>query len=432
MKICGWGRYPIIQADSYAFETPSQLEKILLDSASYIPRGMGRSYGDSALSKKVVSSLRFDKIHDFDPDSGTVTCESGVSLAELQDVFIPKGWFLPVTPGTKFITVGGAIAGDVHGKNHHTSGCFSQWVISFDLMLPEGQVIACSNTENRELFMATCGGMGLSGVILAATIQLKPVKSATIVETVARCENLAEVFFLFEEYRHMTYSMAWIDCLAKNEHIGRSVIMAGEFAETGDLQPPPVKPSLTMPADLPGFCLNKYSVSMFNFLYYRKYPRHKQGRHTPLDTFFYPLDAIGHWNRLYGKSGFTQYQFVLPKASSAEGLKIILRAIADKGMGFLGVLKLFGPKNENLLSFPMEGYTMALDFKIENRLFPFLKKLDKIVVDLGGRLYLSKDVRMDRDVFLMGYPNWEQFAQVREKWRLKNKFNSLQSKRLGI
>ncbi len=432
MKLTGWGKYPIIDAHGYIFEKLHQLRRFIQEPCDCIPHGMGRSYGDSALNERVVFSGHFNKIYAFDPDNGIVTCESGITLADLLHIFIPKGWFLPVTPGTKFITVGGAIAADVHGKNHHANGCFSQWVLSFDLMLPDGQVMTCSPKKNRILFSATCGGMGLTGVILSAKIKMFPVKSAVVSETVARCTNLEEIFHRFEQLNHMSYSMAWIDCLAEKDHIGRSVIMAGEISETGARVPPSSRPFISVPIDLPGFCLNPHAVSLFNHLYYRKYPLYREGRHTPLNTFFYPLDSIGYWNRMYGKKGFTQYQLVLPKKSSYYGIHAVLKKIAAKGMGFLGVLKLLGPQNNNYLSFPMEGYTLAIDFKIGDKLFSFLNTLDHIVADHGGRLYLAKDVRMPREIFHKGYPEWEKFSDIRDTYGMKKKFNSLQSKRLEI
>jgi decaprenylphospho-beta-D-ribofuranose 2-oxidase len=432
MKLTGWGRSPIIQARGRSFDNQGALGDYLKSAESCIAHGMGRSYGDSALNEQVIFTRRFNKILSFDPQTGTVVCESGVSLAELIDAFLPRGWFLGVVPGTKFISVGGAIASDVHGKNHHQVGCFSEHVLAFDLMLPHGEVVRCSRQENSPLFHATCGGMGLTGVILRAELGLKPIQSSYIRETLIAGPNLEEVIDLFEENRSAAYSVAWIDCLAKNEHQGRSIVMLGEPAEAGPLRLPPFK-TWTVPLGLPGFCLNQYTVSLFNQFYYQLKSNFVAGRLVSLDEFFFPLDKIAHWNKLYGRRGFTQYQLVLPKDAGQAGLRVILAKIAAAGLGsFLAVLKLFGAENANYLSFPLEGYTLALDFKIQNRLFPFLNELDRIVLDHGGRLYLTKDVRMSREVFQKGYPRWEQFAQIREKYHLNEKFNSLQSRRLGV
>ncbi len=432
IELTGWGRYPRIEATAASFETGEQLAREIRGEGELIAHGMGRAYGDSALNSRVVLSRRFNKILGFDPETGRVACESGVSLEELIHVFLPRGWFLAVTPGTRFISVGGAIASDVHGKNHHVAGCFSSCVESFELMLPDGEVAVCGRGENRDLFRATCGGMGLTGVILTAVITLQKVACAYMRETVVKCENLEEAFHRFERGRSAAYSVAWIDCLASGKEMGRSVFMAGEHAAAGRRMLPLKRP-LSVSVDLPGWCLNKWSVGLFNRVYYGSSPSRVENRLTPLDAYFYPLDRIGRWNRIYGRGGFTQYQLVLPRAASLEGLRTILTRISRAGLGsFLAVLKLFGPGNDNLLSFPMEGYTLTVDFKIERKLFPFLDELDRVVVDHGGRLYLSKDVRMSRDVFKKGYPGWSAFEEMRETRGMKKKFNSLQSRRLGV
>ncbi len=432
MKLHGWGRYPIIEADAPSFETAGRAAELMARPGRRIAHGLGKSYGDSALNAQVLMTRRFNKLLDFDPAQGSVTCESGVTLADLIDVFLPRGWFLKATPGTKLITVGGAIASDVHGKNHHVNGCFSAAVTALRLMLPDGRILDCSAEKNPELFRATCGGMGLTGLILDATLQLQPVYSAYMRETVIRCRNLTQGFEQFEINRPVPYSVAWIDCLARGDHLGRSVLMLGEHAEDGGLRLP--RPSgCAVPLEIPGFVLNRHAVSLFNRLYFAMHPSRPQDRTTPLDAFFYPLDGIAHWNRLYGPGGFTQYQCVLPKDASRRGLRAILGKIAGSGMGsFLAVLKLLGPQNQNYLSFPMEGYTLALDFKIEPRLFALLGELDAMVREHGGRLYLAKDVRMPRKMFADGYPLRNKFIALRRKYALDMKFNSLQSRRLGI
>jgi FAD/FMN-containing dehydrogenase len=432
MKISGWGRFPYIESEGFYFETRNQLLGGVQKQQECIVYARGRSYGDSALNRHVICTDRFDKILAFDAAEGIVTCESGVTLAEIIEAFLPRGWFLSVTPGTRLISIGGAIASDVHGKNHHKAGCFSTCVVSFNLMLPDGDIVRCSSNENPELFHATCGGMGLTGVILEATIRLQPVKSAYIREKVIRCKNLEDVIQRFEDNFDTAYSVAWIDCLAKGDDQGRSVLMLGEHADSGRLSPP-VEKTLSVPFTSPAVFLNKFSVSLFNHFYYSRQPVFTDGRLTPIHTFFYPLDKIGHWNRMYGSNGFTQYQLVLPKEAGKEGLSVMLDKISGAGLGsFLAVLKLFGAANSNYLSFPMEGYTLALDFKIQKKLFPLLDELDRIVLSHGGRIYLTKDVRMSTEVFRSGYPQWEAFSELREKYRMHRKFNSLQSKRLGV
>jgi len=432
MKICGWGRYPQIESEGLHFETRNQLCSSLEKCAECIVYARGRSYGDSALNERVIFTDRFDKFLMFDRTKGILSCESGVTIAEIIEAFLPRGWFVCVTPGTKFVSIGGAIASDVHGKNHHKAGCFSECVISFYLMLPGGDIVRCSREENPELFHATCGGMGLTGIILEATIRLQPVRSAYIREKVIRCENLEEVLDQFEKNCEVPYSVAWIDCLAKGDDQGRSVLMLGEHADSGNLSAA-LERQISMPFNSPAFLINKSTVSIFNHLYYQKQQACVDGRITSINTFFYPLDRIGHWNRMYGSKGFTQFQLVMPKEAGKKGLSTILDRISVAGLGsFLAVLKLLGPGNTNDLSFPMEGYTLALDFKIQQELFPLLDELDRIVLNYGGRSYLTKDVRMSKEVFRMGYPKWEKFSEIRERYRMNRKFNSLQSRRLGV
>jgi decaprenylphospho-beta-D-ribofuranose 2-oxidase len=434
LTLSGWGRYPRIEADGANFEEIETLRACLLQclGRDLIVHALGRSYGDSALNSTVLLTRRLDAILSFDPRSGVVTCESGTRLADLIDAFLPRGWFPAVVPGTKFITIGGAIACDVHGKNHHNAGCFSNSLVSFRLMLPDGRVVICSPQENRELFLATCGGMGLTGVILDATFRLQKVGSALVRQRTIRAENLHNVFERFEEYASWTYSVAWIDCLARGNDRGRALLMVGEHAENGTMRLPQPR-HLSLPCDLPCFFLNKHSVRLFNDLYYSRASAIVHEQSISCESFFFPLDAIGHWYRLYGKRGFTQYQFVLPKQASFEGLSKVLSRISSSGMGsFLAVLKLFGPENDRFVSFPREGFTLALDFRIQQKLFPLLNELDRIVMDHGGRLYLAKDARMGSEMFKCGYPGWESFARVRRDFGLGERFNSLQSRRLEI
>lgn len=431
-SISGWGRYPKV-ATSPSFTTHiSQLHQQLQSGFDGIARGLGRSYGDSSLGDAISCLKNLDHFINFDPASGLVHCQAGVSLLSLIQTLLPRGWFLPVTPGTQFVTLGGAIASDVHGKNHHLHGSFGQHLEELELMLADGSIKHCSPQNNSELFHATCGGMGLTGFILSAKLKMLPVKSAYIDETTLKARNLDHVLELFEQAESTTYSVAWIDCLASGQQLGRSLLSLGEHSNYGDLARIPDK-ALNMPVDLPSMTLNTYSIKAFNFLYYHKVRRDISLNHSYYRPYFYPLDAIHNWNRMYGKAGFTQYQFVIPKAAGREGLGKILQAIVDSGKGsFLAVLKAFGPGNKNYLSFPMEGYTLALDFKITPDLWPFLDKLDELVLAYGGRLYLAKDARMSEQMFKSSYPNWEKFQQLREHYGATQCFNSLQSKRLGL
>ena len=430
MSLISWGMYPKTQNRVHKLTTKDALKNTLQESNELIPFGNGRSYGDSAIADEIVYTKPYDYFLNFDEEHGVLHCQAGVLLSDILEAFVKRGWFLKVTPGTKLITVGGAIASDVHGKNHHIEGCFSECVEEFSLMRADGEIVTCQKGE--ELFLATCGGMGLTGIILDAKISLKKINSQFIRQTTIKTKNLEETFAAFEEYKHLPYSVAWIDCLAKGEEIGKCLLMVGDFADDGDLAYKSAS-KLNIPFNFPSFALNKLSVKAFNWLYYNKAPNGISKQRVGIDTFFYPLDAIGNWNRIYGKNGFTQYQFILPKESSFEGLKIILDKIAQSGKGsFLAVLKLYGKENANYLSFPIEGYSLALDFKIEDGLFELLDELDKVVVEFGGRIYLTKDVRVSKETFEKGYTHIEKFREYRKTNKMDEKFNSLQSKRVEI
>lgn len=433
-SIHGWGRYPVIEAKGVAPLDMSGVKVAVQDHGvgGMIARGLGRSYGDSSLAKFVVETRYLNHILDFDSDTGMVTCNAGISLATLLEVFVPKGWFLPVTPGTKHITLGGAVASDVHGKNHHVSGCFCKYVECIELLTGPDNVLHCSRTSHPELFHASCGGMGLTGIILSVTLRLKPVSSAYIDQQTIKASNLSEVLALFEANHAATYSVAWIDCLATGSALGRSLLMTGEHS-SGNMLAGPDKHPITIPADMPSSLLNRFSIKLFNSLYYNRITKKEVKKRVHYEPFFYPLDGIQHWNRLYGKNGFTQYQFVIPKEAGQEGVSRILKEIAASGKGsFLAVLKIFGQQNSNYLSFPLEGYTLALDFKIEEGLFPLLERLDAMVLDYGGRIYLTKDVRMSEQTFKQSYPRWQEFQAIREQYGTRGIFSSYQSRRLGL
>ena len=417
-KISNWSNYPIRETE---FVTWNGTLKD--DAKKSIPRGMGRCYGDASISDRTISMLKHNLILAFDEEKGIVKCQSGVTLKEVLDVFVPRGWFLPVTPGTKYITVGGALASDVHGKNHHVDGCFGDHVDSIELIQSNGVKMACSAQENQEIFNATRGGMGLTGIVETVTFRLKKIETSFIKQKQIKARSLPEILALFDEYKGHTYSMSWIDCLKGGKGFGRSIMMAGEHASVEDLthsqRQQPLNTGkgnlINMPINLPSFALNKLSIKAFNALYYAKNTKKEIENVVHYDGFFYPLDSILNWNRMYGKAGFVQYQFVLPLGTSKEGLEEILNQIRIKGWGsFLAVLKLFG-KQDSLISFPMEGYTLALDFPIRKGLFEFLDELDKIVLEKGGRIYLSKDARMQSKAFWEGYPNAKKFQSIIRK-----------------
>lgn len=434
MKLHGWGKFPIVDAEVLVPSSTSELRAILLrsDEKPLIARGQGRSYGDSSLSPRVVSSYHLDHFTHFDEQTGLLSCEAGVSFADILAQFVPRGWFLPVTPGTKHVSVGGAIASDVHGKNHHSEGSFCDHLESFSLVLACGEKVVCSRLERYDLFRATCGGMGLTGFIVEACFRLKPISSAYICETRLKARNIEETLAIFESKADASYSVSWIDCLATGESLGRALVMTGEHSEDGDLDIIRRKPT-SVAFNMPDCLMNRFSIRAFNELYYRRTYRQVSQYTSHYESFFYPLDRLSHWYRLYGKNGFIQYQFVLPFQSGIDGISRILKRIAESQRGsFLGVLKVLGKGNDNYLSFPQAGYTLAVDFKMDKGLASELEVLDKMVVEYGGRLYLSKDARMSEAIFKQSYSQWKQFQSVRSETGADKIFRSQQSLRLGI
>ncbi len=413
--LTNWGNYPKTEAEIIEVSDFNCVYSKINDINPIIARGNGRCYGDSALQSTVVSTLKMNKILFFDKEKGVLKCESGVVLSDILELVVPDGFFLPVTPGTKFITIGGAVASNVHGKNHHKEGAFSNFIISLDLLLESGEIITCSKTQNIDTYIATIGGMGLTGIITTVTILLKNIETSFIKQKVIKSANLNEILDNFDKYNNYTYSVAWIDCLKKGNSMGRSILILGEHALAKDLNSKNLleihsKKKLNVPFYFPNFSLNKFTISLFNTLYYHKQFVKEKKSIVHYDAFFYPLDFLENWNRIYGRNGFTQYQFVLPFDRGREGLNKIMKEITDSGCGsFLAVLKTFGKSDENEvspLSFPKEGYTLALDFKINTKVFLLLNRLDKIVLEYNGRLYLTKDARMSNEMFDKTYPNF--------------------------
>jgi FAD/FMN-containing dehydrogenase len=445
MRLTSWGKYPVVDTVLKSPKTEAALAACLAEAKSAIGRGLGRSYGDSALNDTlVVSSLRFNHMDSFDETSGILVAGAGVTLGDIVEVFVPRGWFLPVTPGTKFVTLGGAIASDVHGKNHHVAGTFSRHVPWFDLWTPALGLVRCSPTENAGIFHATAGGHGLTGFILRAAVKLERIASAFIARQTVKTESLEGIMDSFEQYAALPFSVAWIDCLKTGAGLGRSIFMGGRFAAPEELPAglrgfpfaPPSPKVLSVPVNLPAVTLNPLTVKAFNALYHGLAPRGLSVNMVTYNAFFYPLDAILNWNRIYGRRGFTQYQFVIPLEAAAEGLPKVLQTIASSGQGsFLAVLKLFGRQEEfaGNISFPREGYTLALDFPINKKLFPLLDRLDAMVLDYGGRHYLAKDSRLAADVFAKGCGEaLRQFRAVKSRLDPQGILASAQSRRLGL
>ena len=437
--LSGWGRFPRRTAQQIV---PGNAEGVAaaLAQGPLIARGLGRAYGDAALAPRVLDMTRMDRFLEFDPATGALTAEAGVSLDTIIAHLLPRGWFPAVTPGTRFVTLGGAIAADVHGKNHHKEGSFGAFVDWIDVMGPDGSVTRASRQDNADLFHWTLGGMGLTGVILRARIRLRPVASGWIRQETLPAPNLDAAMAVFEDRRDVTYSVAWIDTLARGQHLGRSLITLGEHAGPADfpgqsLPRPydtPRPRALSLPLDLPGFALNPLTVRAFNALYWRMGLRNEGVRLVPWQAFFHPLDAILGWNRMYGRRGFVQFQCVLPLASAPQGLERLLKAISDAGSAsFLAVLKRMGPQ-EGRISFPAEGYTLALDFPARRATLALLDRLDAITLDHGGRFYLAKDARMTARTLHRADPRMADLARFRRERGLNAAFASDLSERLAL
>ena len=438
-RIANWGNYPVCDTEEKTFSFTEQLSDTLLQHDRIIARGNGRCYGDASLAKNTISTLKYNKILSFDTENGIFECQSGLTLDKILEVIIPKGWFLPVTPGTKFITVGGAVASDVHGKNHHVDGSFSNHIVEVDVLLSDGNIITCTPQTHSDLFWATCGGMGLTGVILRVKFRLKKIETSYIKQKQLKAKDLEDMLQLFEEYNHYTYSVAFLDLLKKGKSFGRGILAVGEHAKMEDLDEKqkrnPLqlasKSKLSIPFYLPSFVLNSVSTKCLNFLYYHKNTKREIDSVVPHDPFFYPLDAILHWNRGYGKNGFVQYQFVLP-LENKKGLIEIIQKIGNKNLGaYLAVLKIFG-EQDDLISFPKKGFTLALDIPVRKGLFEFLDEMDKIVLENGGRIYMTKDARMKPEMLQAGYPGYSDFVEIIKQYNPSLKFRSFQSDRLGI
>lgn len=414
-RYLSWGRYPsVTHRHVYKPAWDDQVPAILdaAPAGSLLPYGLGRSYGDSCLNgnRALVDCRRLNRILAFDESTGVLRCESGMSFADIIHAFLPKGWFLPVTPGTQFVAVGGAIANDVHGKNHHCAGTFGAHVRQLGLHRSSDGLIVCSPEENPQMFRATIGGLGLTGVIAWADIQLRRVAGPWIDAELVPFQSLSTFLDRSRESDgRFEYTVAWLDCFAgKNP---RGIFFRGNHsAETGKRFCPKRGPKL--PFALPAWLLNRYTVKAFNTAYYQAHAASKGSSPVAYDSFFYPLDSIRQWNLLYGKQGFLQYQCVIPEANVAA-IEELLERIARSGMGsFLGVLKQFGSAPPaGMLSFPRPGLTLALDFAMRGeRTLQLMRSLDQVVLQSGGALYPAKDARMSPALFEASFPRWRSFV----------------------
>lgn len=409
-----FGRYP--QVDQFV-DVPRSLDAVRSGfQPNTLPVGNGRSYADVCLNDNgsVLNMCLFKRFLDFDPATGLLTAEAGVQLSDILTEFVPRGWFVPVTPGTRFVTLAGAIANDVHGKNHHVAGTFGCHVTRMSLLRSDGQILEISPTENAELFSATIGGMGLTGIILNATLRLIPIKSAMIDEEVEKFGNLDEFFAVSAKSdSKWDYTVGWIDCLQSGARQGRGHFIRGNHAETGELKPGK-EPKIQFPMEAPDWALNKWTVKAFNALYYNRLFKKVTVKPVHYEPFFYPLDIVLKWNKLYGRRGFCQFQCVVPHAVGKDVMRQVLTLTAKSGLGsFLAVLKEFGDvKSPGMLSFPEPGITVCLDFPmVEGKTEPLMKDFERLVLDAQGKMYPAKDGFMSAESFQRMYPRWEEFTK---------------------
>ncbi|NVZ22296.1 FAD-binding oxidoreductase [Pseudomonas costantinii] len=421
-RLYSWGCYPhtpqTAHTCSWRSEVAALRDGVVAAQGSTLAYGNGRSYGDSCMagSDHVLHMRTLDRFIKVDWQQGIVRAEAGVTLAEILAIAIPQGWFLSVTPGTQFATLGGAIANDVHGKNHHLRGTFGNHVRCLGLLRHNEEPLICSPTDNTELYAATIGGLGLTGIITWAEVQLIPIHTSQIDSKVVRFDNLAEFFSLSAQLDHQhEYSVAWIDCLAKGTQTGRGVFIVGDHARYGSLEVDE-RTKLSVPLTPPVSLINNLSLRAFNDMYWRVHPTQSTRKRSSYEPFFYPLDRILHWNRIYGRRGFQQYQCVIPDAVAEVVMRELLGAIAESGQGsFLAVLKRCGDiASPGLLSFPLPGTSLALDFPQKVDLARLFKRLDAIVREGGGRLYPAKDAHMAGADFRQAYPGWERLEALRD------------------
>ncbi len=431
-RLGGWGRFPLAECKVVTARSEADV-RAAIKAAPLIARGNGRAYGDAALNTgQTLDMTGMDRMLSF--DGGVLVAEAGVLLGDIIHTFLPRGWFPWVTPGTKYVSLGGAIAADVHGKNHHLDGSFRSCVDWIDLMGPDGSVTRV--TPSDDLYDWTIGGMGLTGVILRAQIRLRQVETAWISQETRALTSVQETLDAFEETQDVPYSVAWIDC-SDGPHHGHSLLLLGRHARADELpehrRPLEVrrKGKLPVPFGAPPFIFRGLWLRAMNGIYWRRGAKRAGTSLVNWDSYFYPLDALANWNRLYGRNGFVQFQCALPEETAAAGLKELMDTIAAAQTGsVLSVLKRFGPQSGHV-SFPMPGYTLALDFPANERSLALMQTLDQITLAHGGRFYLAKDARMPEAV-AKADPRAEAFAAMRKQAGLTEKFTSLQSERLGL
>ncbi|HEV2575840.1 MAG TPA: FAD-binding oxidoreductase [Acidobacteriaceae bacterium] len=415
-----WGRYPVYDADVRSIHWQDQFPRVI-DGVHHgaLPVGMGRSYGDVCLLKDgtLVKTTGMNRLLGFDPATGVLTAEAGITLAQILDFAVPRGFFLPVSPGTKYVTLGGAIANDIHGKNHHVAGTFGCHVPQFELVRSDGTRLRCSPRENPDLYSATIGGLGLTGMITWAQLRLKRIVNRQINYEGIQFHGIDEFLDLTAQSQNIEYTVSWIDVTSTGKNFARGIFMQGDHVQIpGELKPSRA-PKLTFPMELPGWALNGATVGLFNTLFFNKQMKHRVTALQDYEPFFYPLDAVLKWNKMYGKRGLLQFQYAIPWEHAREGTIAILHEVAKSGLAsFLAVLKAFGDvPSPGMMSFPKPGITLALDFPIKpEKSFALFDRLAEMTYEFGGRLYPAKDARMTAPQFQAFYPQWQRFARFKD------------------
>ena len=430
--LAGWGNMPVV----HGYEIRSESLEHVTRNAT-LTRGLGRAYGDAALPATgdfcITGTALADRVISFDSQDGMLCAEAGLSLEHLYRLFLPRGYFTPVSPGTRYVTLGGMVASDVHGKNHHRDGTFGQHVISVSLRVADGSLVTCSRTENPDLFRATIGGMGLTGHILTVTVRLTKVPSPWLLQDTEPVNGIAEfIDALRRAAGTWPMTAGWIDCLSKSE-AGRGVLFKGRWAEPGegpDHFPDLARPH-AVPFPMPNATLSPQIVRMFNWAYYRRGLTRKRRSIVSPGGFFYPLDVIGNWNRLYGRRGFVQCQCVLPDDRAEAGAQRLLEVVARAGgTPYLGVIKDCGPEGIGILSFPMSGISIALDFQMRDDIQSLVDRMNEVVIDYGGRVYLAKDALTRPEHFRAMEPRLAEFLRIRRDWDPRGRIRSALSVRL--
>lgn len=413
-QFTSWGCYPRLRSRVVRLNWTTDFPVADPSAGAMLPVGLGRSYGDSCLLEggTLLETRGMSRFIDFNHETGLLRCEAGVSLDEILRFAVPRGWFLPVTPGTKYVTLGGAIANDIHGKNHHVAGTFGCYVPRFELIRSGGERMICSAAENASWYRATIGGLGLTGLIAWAELQLRPIVSRKIEYRGTKFHGVGEFLALSNSAKSVEYAVAWIDCVSRGRDFARGIFMQGEHSAVPDKLAPSREPWLSVPFTMPAAMLNHSTVRAFNSVYYHKQTKRVVEMQMDYEPFFYPLDAVLHWNRIYGRDGLLQFQCVLPE-KDRRGMTEILETIVESGMGsFLAVIKVFGhAQSPGMLSFPRPGITLALDFPVRGEAtFALMNRLAEITVEHGGAMYPAKDACMTAKQFQSFYPQWRQLA----------------------